>query len=238
MTDGSVLREDLSIAFQDGAAAVETDENLDFVFVSPINEHCPIGGGGTRGGVFARGKTASFGMTSAPTSAEKSAATSYKGTWYHDMNGALRGTGSGSGSGTGSGTHSAMVQEKVAGMTSIVNRGVTKTAGVVYRGVNHPELSKLDWAGKVGTKITFKGFTSTSHSANFAKVEKGWGSGSNQTFFRIYVPKGAKALEYKQVHGGHDNEHEVILPHNSTFTVHATSKTPGGGRTVDLILHR
>ncbi len=223
------------------ALALVPPDDSDFVFVSPIDEHCPIGGGGGggKGGVFASGKTASFGMTGTPTASEKSAAISYKGSWYHDINGALRGSGSGSGSASGSGSHTGLVQEKIAGMTSIVNRGVTKTAGVVYRGVSSAAVTNLNWAGKVGTKITFKGFTSTSHSESFAKLQKGWG-GPSSTQFRIYVPKGARALEYKQVHGGHGDEHEreVILPHNSTFTVHAASTRAGGGKTVDLILHR
>ena len=207
------------------ALALMPPDDSDFVFVSPITEHCPIGGGGGgKGGVFARGKTASFGMSGAATDAEKIAAQSYKHGGYADMNGKLRGEGS-----TGRLTQ---ITDKIGDMHSLVAKGVAKQAGIVYRGVENVGGSL---AGKVGTKVTFKGFTSTSHSESFAK---NWVStGHAPTVFRIYVPKGAHALEYKQLYG-HDSMHEVILPHNSTFTVHAASTRPGGGKTVDLILHR
>jgi hypothetical protein len=218
------------------ALALVPPDDSDFVFVSPINEHCPIGGaaggGGGKGGVFATGKTGSFGTTGPLTDTEKAAVTSYKSVWYNEINSTLRG----SGHGQQNAPHE-VIASKIEGMHAAVAKGVTKEAAVVYRGVNHPAVNKIDWQSKVGTKVTFKGFTSTSQSEKFAKLGKGW-VGPTGTVFRVYVPKGATALETSKTRSSLGHEREVILPHNSTFTVHAATKRPSGGHDVDLIMHR
>jgi hypothetical protein len=200
-------------------------------FVSPIDQHCPIGGG-----VFSRGKTANFAMTSPATPQEANAAVGYKGLQYMQMNRLLR-------EGTiGTNVSRNEIHEKNELMHSLIGKSTVKTSGVVYRGISGSarELDNLDWHGAIGSKITFKGFTSTSQNENFAKVEKGW-TASDGLFFRIYLPKGAHALRYTDTHGqaaDRDPEREVILPHNSTFHIHAVQTRPGGGKTVDLIMQR
>jgi hypothetical protein len=120
----------------------------------------------------------------------------------------------------------------IAQLSAAVRRGVTKEAAVVYRGISHPKLSHQFCSSKVGTKVTLRGFLSTSKSEAKARPDPGG------TMLRIYIPKHACALECRQVSGRHDPEQEVILPHNSTFTIHAATKHPDGSRTVDLIMHR
>jgi hypothetical protein len=269
------------------ALALVPPDDSDFVFMSPINERCPIGGGGGggKGGVFARGKTVSFGGGAASTinvagkkvTVELSNADRRMGNKLVHVNtakfdqafardkGFYVGRGGKLESGETSGRYgrfqgylasNSRMEASTAGVqangrvgfdngrhrfavlrdagvknipvamdkASIANAArhgyldlakadwaVAAEAGVVYGATPSDRVANLNWKSTVGRKITFAGSLTTAHERD------------DETMFRIYVPKGAR---------GSDNGQKVVLPHNSTFTVHAAD------RYVDLIMHR
>jgi hypothetical protein len=79
------------------ALALVPPDDSDFVFVSPIDERCPIGGaagGGGKGGVFASGKAGSFGLSGQLSNEQKNAVEAYRTAGHGEINTALRsGTG-------------------------------------------------------------------------------------------------------------------------------------------------
>jgi hypothetical protein len=204
------------------ALALVPPDDSDFVFVSPINERCPIGGGGGggggKGGVFARGKAVSFGGGGAggARSARQESrfqqlveqvATRQRAR-ERNMERDIGPSAPVIPSAAQAARQRAAYPEARTGKAD--DWSIAVEAGVVYGESPSALVSGLDWKSTVGRKLAFSEMLIVSHEHD------------EETLFRIYVPRGAR---------GSDDGETVILP-AATFTVHAAD------RYVDLIMHR
>jgi hypothetical protein len=211
------------MAMEGLALALVPPDDSDFVFVSPIDEHCPIGGGGGggggKGGVFATGKKASFGSVGGAGAGAGTASRQQRIREIRDSIERLHGrVNYAPTTPTNSRVASAVAQ--LRGMRQNLEGGgqsqktdgwsTAVEAGVVYGASPSKRVSGLDWKSTVGRKLTFSEMLIASHQHD------------DDTLFRIYVPRGAR---------GSDDGETVVLP-AATFTVHAAD------RYVDLIMHR
>lgn len=186
---------------------------------------------------IASGKAASFSVNNQKiTGTQRAALHDYKDGRYKEMNGHLYKTSVGEKS-----TAHGSTLSSIKAMQDAIDKGSNTTAGgVVYRGIGSHKIGDQEWSKTVGKSITWPGFTSTSQDSGFAK---GWlGGHPSGALFRIYVPRGSKAIEYGKVSGvTGDHEKEVILQSGSKFYVQSARLTsPAGAKykrwEVDLVV--
>jgi hypothetical protein len=156
---------------------------------------------------------------------EVEALTAYAGTGFSRINNGLRRNDG----------DIARVQAKktVEGLDAAIKRGRVPEDLVVYRGMKGGLLKRLN----EGDTFQDHGYVSTSlHKKVAEKFGKDRDRNNNKitTVMEITVPKGSHAIAFDAIfQGGHLDEHELLLPRNSTFKVTSVKET-GGTKVVSV----
>lgn len=179
-----------------------------------------------------RGRFASGGGATI-TEKMASSVVDYQTVGYRDINADLRGTGD-----RGDYYTEAEVKDDVKDIDAAIALNKVSEDTVVYRGINGPLADKLI-NGRIGMSLTDKGYASTTKDDVVAhKFASKFGADPNQpsVLARITIPAGHNALDMAQVPGHvHDDEHEVLLPRGSKFTVTNYGPThPGNGERAEV----
>lgn len=155
------------------------------------------------------------------TAAEKQAISLYTGSWYQDVNGALRSDKS----------LNAYDQARVNAIDSAIAKSEIKKPIVVYRGSTNDLVggySSIDdiKSNLVGKTIQDKGYMSTS-------VSKDSSFGGN-TYYRITIPTGKGRGAYVKSVSHFSHENEFLLKRGTNFLVTGVTKKKSGQPVVHL----
>lgn len=148
-------------------------------------------------------------------SEELSALTSYTGSGYRTINGALRGTA----------PFTANVRDEIDALDQLFERARLSEAATLYRGVGPNMVERYRAAGlRFGSVITDPAFMSTSLSKNAARQFQAEQEGAY--FIRILAPAGARGLNVERVSSFGEEEREILLARGQRLKVisydHAT----------------
>lgn len=144
----------------------------------------------------------SEGHTSKLSRQQKSAAETYTGGDYQDINGGLR-----------SGKVPAKYKKTVEHLDSAIDQSRLPENTTLYRGMNMTPAMRE----RMRPGATFSDAAYTSTSIN-PRVPDSFARGDGKTMMRIKAPKGTKGMAVNNV-SNFDGEHEVLLPRNTGYRI-------------------